>query len=137
MLRSISGSVVPDILKALRQFDTPEIIYPKAQPIVSEDLNLQQNCRENHKSRFLRALVLEFLDVTEVLFPNSFICMNVDSCNLNFVPSLKFWLLYTVSDNLVHSACALCPCCPGAEWPQRSHDGGVFLHAFVQTSGFQ
>jgi hypothetical protein len=94
---------MPDILKALRQFDAPGIIYPKVQPIVSEDLNLQKNCRENHKFRFLRVLMLEFLGVTEVLFPNSFICMNVDSCNLSFVPSLKFWLLYTVSDNLVDS----------------------------------
>ena len=32
--------------------------------------------------------------------------------------------------------CALCPCCPGAVWLQRSRDGGVFLHAFVQISGF-
>jgi len=63
-------------------------------------LNLQQNCRENHKSSYLRVLVFEFLDITVVLFPNSFICMNVDSCNLSFDPSLKFWLLYTVSDNL-------------------------------------
>src|SRR5215472_12744644 len=34
------------------------------------------------------------------------------------------------------AVCALCPCCPGAGWPQRSHDGGVVLRAFERTSGF-
>jgi len=29
--------------------------------------------------------------------------------------------------------CALCTCCPGTVWPQRSHDGGVFLHVFVKN----
>jgi hypothetical protein len=32
------------------------------------------------------------------------------------------------------AVCALCPRCPGAVWPQRSHAGGVFLRAFVQPS---
>ena len=52
--------------------------------------------------------------------------------------SLTLTLALKLDQKVFSSAvCALCPCCPGAVWFQRSHVGGVFDRAFVQISGFR
>jgi hypothetical protein len=56
--------------------------------------------------------------------------------SLSLILHLTLTLLKLAQNVFFSAVCALCPRCPGAVWPQRSHAGGVFFRAFVQPAVF-